>query len=62
MMRTRARSFATVKTSWILVAQRTLEQFTQGVLPRERLPSVQDLVTGPIEVAIILQSCLSTSR
>ncbi|KAA8596003.1 hypothetical protein FQN60_011294 [Etheostoma spectabile] len=29
MMSTRARSFPTVKTSWILVAQRTLEQFTQ---------------------------------
>lgn len=29
MMSTSAKSFPTVKTSWILVAQRTLEQFTQ---------------------------------
>lgn len=29
MMRPRAISFPTVKTSWILVAIRTLEQFTQ---------------------------------
>lgn len=29
MMRPRAASFPTVKTSWILVARHTLEQFTQ---------------------------------